>query len=201
MSCLIVNGIVIHVVTEHYFLQLVFNFFILQEKTLFLCTVFCHVTVNKIFVKKNCDPYCLYQSNTIVIEAWKVILAGGMGGMCFWALSYPVDVVKSKLQVIWRFSHLYCRNIVEANKSLAKTQPAGFVLVRNQSKVHRVRSFPANIYLFRVSDRNTRKRFKICSDLIIEIPELRWLCFDVFIVSFERISHVFLVFLLLNLNK
>ena len=64
-------------------------------------------------------------------------------------------------------------NQIKWGQSLAKTQPAGFVLVRNQSKVHRVRSFPANIYLFRVSDRNTRKRFKICSDLIIEIPELR----------------------------
>ena len=31
--------------------------------------------------------------------------------------------------------------------------------------------FPANTYLFKVNNRNTRKRYEICSELTIEIPE------------------------------
>ena len=62
-------------------------------------------------------------------------------------------------------------------------------------------NFPANIYLFKVNNRNTRKRCDICSTLTIKAPEQRhWLCSSVFIVSFEHISHLFLVFLLLTLN-
>ena len=62
-------------------------------------------------------------------------------------------------------------------------------------------NFPANIYLFKVNNRNNRKRCDICSTLIIKAPERRyWLCSGVFIVSFEHISRLFLAFLLLTLN-
>ena len=61
--------------------------------------------------------------------------------------------------------------------------------------------FPAGIYLLKVNNRNTRARFEICSKVIIKIPERRqWRCFGVFIVNFEYISHLALVFLLLTLN-
>ena len=54
------------------------------------------------------------------------------------------------------------------------------------------------IHLFKVNNRNTRKRCKIRSKLTIKTPEHRlWRCSGVFIVSFEHISHLFLVFLLL----
>ena len=33
--------------------------------------------------------------------------------------------------------------------------------------------FPANIYLFKVSNRNTRKRCEICSKLTVKTPERR----------------------------
>ena len=47
-----------------------------------------------------------------------------------------------------------------------------------------------------------RKRCEICSKLIIKTPERRQCrCSGVFIVNFEHISHLFLVFLLLTLNK
>ena len=45
---------------------------------------------------------------------------------------------------------------------------------------------PANIYLFKVNNRNTRRH--LCRS-------------GVFIVNFEHISHLFLVLLLLTLNK
>ena len=57
--------------------------------------------------------------------------------------------------------------------------------------------YPANIYLFKVNYGNTRKRCEICSKLAIKTPERR----HVFIANFEHISHLFLVFPLLTLNK
>ena len=60
----------------------------------------------------------------------------------------------------------------------------------------------AIIYLFKANNRNTRKRCEICSKLTIKTPEQRQRrCSGVFIVNFERILHLFLVFLLLTLNK
>ena len=57
------------------------------------------------------------------------------------------------------------------------------------------------IYLLKVNIRNTRTKCEICSKLIINTPERRhWRCFGVFIVNFEHISHLVLVFLLLILN-
>ena len=59
-----------------------------------------------------------------------------------------------------------------------------------------------NIYLFKVDNRNTRKRYEICSNLIKKPPEWRHRRRSgVFIVNFEHILHFFLVFLLLTLNK
>ena len=56
--------------------------------------------------------------------------------------------------------------------------------------------------MFKVNNKNIRKRGEICSKLAIKTPELRpWHRSGVFIVNFEQISHLFLVLLLLNLNK
>ena len=79
-------------------------------------------------------------------------------------------------------------------------------------------SYPASNYLFKVNNRNTRTRCEICSKLTIKTPERRqWGLSGVFIVSFEhisevnnkdtrttsfeRISDLVLVFLLLTLNR
>ena len=60
---------------------------------------------------------------------------------------------------------------------------------------------PAGIYLLKINNRNTRKRYEICSKLTIKTPERRqWRRSGVFIVNFERISHLVLVFLSLTLN-
>ena len=59
----------------------------------------------------------------------------------------------------------------------------------------------AGIYLPKVNNRNTRTRCEICSKLTIKISERRqWRRSGVFIVNFEYISHLALVFLLLTLN-
>ena len=60
---------------------------------------------------------------------------------------------------------------------------------------------PAGIYLPKVNNRNTRTRCEVCSKLTIKIPEPRqWRLSGIFIVNFEHISHLVLVFLLLTLN-
>ena len=53
---------------------------------------------------------------------------------------------------------------------------------------------PTNIFLFKVNNRNTRKRFEICSKLILKTPERRqWRRSVVFIVNSEQILHTVLV--------
>ena len=60
---------------------------------------------------------------------------------------------------------------------------------------------PAGVYLFKVSNRNTTTRCEICLKLTIKIPERRhWRRPAIFIVNFEYISHLVVVFLLLTLN-
>ena len=61
--------------------------------------------------------------------------------------------------------------------------------------------FP-NINMFTVDNRNKRKRCETCSKLTIKRPERRhWSCFGVFIINFEHISHLFLLFLLSTLSR
>ena len=63
-------------------------------------------------------------------------------------------------------------------------------------------SIPADIYMFKVHDRNTRARSEIYSKLTIKAPEqCHRHCSGVFIVNFEHISHLVLVFLLLTLSR
>ena len=61
---------------------------------------------------------------------------------------------------------------------------------------------PANINLIKVNNGNTRKRREICSKLSIKTSERRQRRRSaVFSVTCEHIAHLFLVFLLLTLNK
>ena len=53
--------------------------------------------------------------------------------------------------------------------------------------------------LVQSNNRNTRRRREICSKVTIKIPE--WRRSGVFTDNLEQISHLFLVFLLLTLNK
>ena len=59
---------------------------------------------------------------------------------------------------------------------------------------------PAGNYMFKVTNRNTKTRCDLCSKLIIKTPERRQICSKVtpgvFIVSFENISLLVLMFLL-----
>ena len=55
---------------------------------------------------------------------------------------------------------------------------------------------PASNYMFKVNNRNTRTNCDICSKLTIKTPErCHWRRSGVFIVNFEHISFLVLVFL------
>ena len=61
---------------------------------------------------------------------------------------------------------------------------------------------PTNIYLHKVNNRNTRKRYEICSKLIIKTPERRqWRGPGVFIVHFEHISHLFSIVFIVDFEQ
>ena len=65
-----------------------------------------------------------------------------------------------------------------------------------------LRNKPAGNYMFKVNNRNTRTRCEICSKLTIKTPEQRqWRRSGVFIVDFEHIPYLVLVFLLLTLSR
>ena len=62
-------------------------------------------------------------------------------------------------------------------------------------------SYAAGTYLLKVNNKNTRASCEICSKLTMETLERRhWHHSGIFIVKFEQISHLVLVFLLLTLN-
>ena len=48
--------------------------------------------------------------------------------------------------------------------------------------------------MLKVSNGNNRKRYEICLKLTISVPQSATLSIDVFIVKFEHISYIFLVF-------
>ena len=56
--------------------------------------------------------------------------------------------------------------------------------------------------MFKVNNRNSGTRCEICSKLTIKTPERHhWHRSCVFIVKFQHISHLVLVFLLLTLSR
>ena len=61
--------------------------------------------------------------------------------------------------------------------------------------------WPADFHLLKVNNRNTRKRYEICSKRTIKTPKRRhWRRSGVFI-NFEHILHLSVVFLLSTFNK
>ena len=61
----------------------------------------------------------------------------------------------------------------------------------NSSFIVESRLHPSNVYLFKVNNRNTRKRFEKCSKLTIKTPKQhQWCLSGVFGISFEHF-HLF----------
>ena len=63
-------------------------------------------------------------------------------------------------------------------------------------------ALPAGNYMFKVNNRNTSTRCEICSKLTITTPEQRqWRRSGVFIINFEHITHLDILFLTLILSR
>ena len=104
------------------------------------------------------------------------------------------------------FECAYC--VKSKQKRLLLERYANF-FTSTLSKVHWLQlawvsfcHFPACNYMFKVNKWNSRTRCEICSKLTIKTPEWHhWRRSGVFIVNFEHISHILLVFLLLTLSR
>ena len=106
---------------------------------------------------------------------------------CHWFFSIPRGNIRRTL-IFW------CFQGVQKETSIIKW-------VKTHPTLSTIKK-PAKIYLFKGNNRNTIKKYEICSKLTIKTPERRqWRRSGVLTVNFEHISHLFLVFLLLILNK
>ena len=82
------------------------------------------------------------------------------------------------------------------------TRKLGEITVFYTAKDSKAGSFQASIYLPKVNNRNTWTLCEICSKLTIKTPERHHSPHSgIFIVNFEQISHIILMFLLLTLSK
>jgi len=81
------------------------------------------------------------------LPAWKVLLAGGLGGMGFWAFTYPTDVVKSSIQTDSPIrSERKYKSYMDAVAKIYKADGAkGFFKGFTPCMI---RSFPANAVCF-----------------------------------------------------
>ena len=76
----------------------------------------------------------------------------------------------------------------------------GYTEMQHRCEVDQLKSYSSCFWYFSTICR--RKRSEISSKSTIKTPERRrWRRSSVFIVNFEHISHLFLVFILLTLNK
>ena len=99
-------------------------------------------------------------------------------------------------------SHSYYRDFVSLRKWLQCISFLSFFHCTFLANIP-LYIYPVDINLFKVNNRNTRKRWcGKCSKLIIMIPERRHKrCSGFFIENFQHISHLFSMFVLLTVNK
>ena len=72
----------------------------------------------------------------------------------------------------------------------------------NWSRADHWRPNPTGKFIFEVNNRNTRTKCQICSKLTIKTPERRqWHRSSHFIINFEHISHLVLVFFIVNFEQ
>ena len=119
----------------------------------------------------------------------------------------------SLLSAFYAFSFLCCcQSFLEHVSHICKIlkigwQPGNYRITRMRnswftSEFHSwwVNS-PTGNYMFKVNNRNTRRSCEICSRLTIKTPERRRRRSGMFIVNFELILQLALVFLLLTLSR
>ena len=115
---------------------------------------------------------------------------------CLWTYFRPFSTVCivyfEQVKVCW--SIFPVPRYVNALITFELIPPSPFYIYRHPS-------ISVGIYLLKINNRNTRARYEICSKLTINTPERHQeQRSGVFIVNFEYISHLALVFLLITWN-
>ena len=57
-----------------------------------------------------CDSFAWWHSAGVCLQCtglWRLALAGGIAGCCFWTAMFPTDVVKSRIQVRQCWVHVF----------------------------------------------------------------------------------------------
>ena len=121
----------------------------------------------------------------------------------------PVSIKYENLHSFKEGVILLCKSIFETRRishlhgSPLFTIPLSLISKKLRKVIKRkCITYPANICLFKLKDRNNRKSREICSKLKIKTPKrCQRRRSNVFIVKFEHISHFCLTFLFLTLNR
>ena len=113
-----------------------------------------------------------------------------MGEVIFWLVNCSKTLEQCSKSTIKTTSVWLTLNIVQVFLTFS---PCSSVFIVQLAHVNA--SYPAGIYRLKVNNRNTKTRCATCSKLSIKMR-----LSDIFIVKFEHISHLVLVFFLLTLN-
>ena len=115
-----------------------------------------------------------------------------------WHRCFPVNLVSFTLDVHEIHDIIISNILHNPNRKINMVTISFFIFSENfRSKDHYW-----TFTFFKINNRNTRKKCEICSKLTIKMPEQHyWWRSGVFIVNFEYISQLFLVFPSLTLSK
>ena len=136
------------------------------------------------------------------------VQCSSLGSFYQWALFF----VKSLVFFAWSFnnktfhiSRCWCAGVINCSSHVqllgrfTKTFPYNIRVKKISEK------FPSKCLPFHGNSRNTRTRYQMYSNLRIKTSQRRywryWRRSGVFVVEFKHISHLFLVFFLLILNR
>ena len=137
---------------------------------------------------------CLFKIFSVLINdinSWKVCFHCTKNKVFSWEFPSLVNTNNSSVSCV--FVNIYLRKFLMKNFVFCAVQGCSYLKVRSSFSVPIARNIPAGNYMFKVNNRNTRARCEICS-------QRQWRQSGVFIVKFEHISYLVLVFLLLTLN-
>ena len=114
-------------------------------------------------VKKNLKPNCLRRQSTGVGERCQLL-------QCHIRLEVHYDNAKKNKSAVSCAYRQNKHNFASVCFFRFKIKQQNLII---QESKKTKRNFPANIYLFKVNNKNTRKRCEICSQLTIKTPERR----------------------------
>ena len=159
-----------------------------HKQTLFLYYQYIahHITdmlSNKLpFLSYNCTSCWLYLSHL-----------GAYFWQCLCVSYFHINDKDSFLHMVWDLPTSSKSKSVSCD--LIVSVPLSFYYFWNQS-------YPVSKNMFKINNSNTSTRFEICSKLTLKTSEQSYWCHSsVFILLFEHISHLVIVFLVLTLSR